>query len=167
MLFTKSEQKPGWFCWLRCGTLIIIATFAKTNVLSWSVLFQVTKVSFVNIWFGLNGDSELRCISRIRNVQFTMPPIFLTICLTTRHRVFQEHWGFTTFWHLWSFFNTHLLFFFFEVWDSKFLFTGFQRDPADLSKGIFSKIFMRSHLSKFSIRLSIRLIKVCVQFHWH
>lgn len=117
MLFTKSEQKPGWFCLLRCGTLIIIATFAKTNVLSWSVLFQVTKVSFVNIWFGLNGDSELRCISRIRNVQFTMPPIFLTICLTTRHRVFQEHWGFTTFWHLWSFFNTHLLFLFlkFEI----------------------------------------------------
>lgn len=121
MLFTKSEQKPGWFCWLCCGTLIIIATFAKTNVLSWSVLFQVTKVSFVNIWFGLNGDSELRCISRIRNVQFTMPPIFLTICLTTRHRVFQEHWGFTTFWHLWSFFLIPTFFFlFFEVWDSKF-----------------------------------------------
>jgi len=46
-------KNAGWICWLRCRTLInIIATFAKTNILSWSVLFQVTKVSFVNIWFG-------------------------------------------------------------------------------------------------------------------
>ena len=139
MLFTKSEQKPGWFCWLCCGTLIIIATFAKTNILSRSVLIKVTRVSFVNIWFGLNGDSKLRCISRIRNVQLTMPPIFLTICLTTRHRVFQEHWGFTTFWHLWSVFLIPTFFSVFNFEILSFLFTGFQRDPADLSKGIFLK----------------------------
>ena len=109
------SKKSGWICWLRrCVTLIdIIATSAKTNILSRSVLKQVTHVSFVNIWFGLYGDTQLRCISRIRNVQFTMPPIFLTICLTTRHRVFFRNTGALQLFDIFEvFLNTHLRFFF-------------------------------------------------------
>jgi len=54
---------------------------------------------------------------------------------------------------------------FFKVWDSKVFVHWISARPGRLIKRNFSKIFMRSHLSKFSIRLSIRLIKVCVQFH--
>jgi len=170
MLFTKSEQK----IWLnlsaplpRYSNRYYCYVSAKTNILSRSVLAQVTHASFVNIWFGLYGDTQLRCISRIRNVQFTMPPIFLTICLTTRHRVFFRNTGALQLFDIFEvFFNTHLLFFlFFKVWDSKFYVHWISARPGRLIKRNFSKISMRSQLSKFSIRLSIRLIKVCVQFH--
>jgi len=139
MLFTKSEQKT----WLN-----LLAPLRYSNRYLLLLLLKLTfcpKVSYsksltlVLSIFGLVvWRHKLRCISRIRNVQFTMPPIFFDNLFNDTTSCFSGTLGLYNFLtSLKCFFNTHLLLFKFEI--LSFLFTGFQHDLADLSNGIFLK----------------------------